>query len=204
MRFLNQDDDIHGMIVQLPLPKKFNESAIIKAIAPKKDVDGFHPLNTLAIKQGKPKIIPGLALAIMRLIKSADQPIEGKNAIIVSNSKIFSAPLVYLLSKEGVEARYTSPKNTHTAKKISEADIIIIAVGKPKFIKKTGVKDNAIIIDVGINRTKHAKITGDVDTAMRERNVFLTPVPGGVGPVTVAMLLYNTYLLAKKDTENQG
>lgn len=202
--FLNKDTDVHGILIQLPLPKHFNENHIIRAIDPAKDVDGFHPENLSLLKQGKPKIIPGLALGILRLVQETREILSGKTAVIVSNSTVFAFPIIHLFHQQGIASRHLSPKNKHLKESLKKADIIVIAVGKPEFLKKSWVKETSIVIDVGINHLPQGKVVGDVSHDVREKAAFLTPVPGGAGPMTVAMLLYNTYLLAKKDPENQS
>lgn len=198
IEFLNQDPAITGILVQLPLPKKFNESKIMATIKPEKDVDGFHPFNLACLEQGAPTIIPGLALGIMIMIKSTGVNLEGKNAVIVCNSPIFSLPLKYLLAEEKITAYDYRPQNKNLLNELKTADIIIVAVGKEKFIAKEMIKPGAIIIDVGINKTKSGETVGDVDPECAETAGFISPVPGGVGPMTVAMLLWNLILLAKK------
>ncbi len=202
IQFLNNDSDVHGIIVQLPLPVQLNPDTIIKAISPEKDVDGFHPFNTFLLEKNKPSIIPGLALSIMRLIKETKEPLQEKNTVIISNSQTFADPIIFLMKKEKINAQYISAKEKNLGDITKQADIIVVAVGKVNFIEKDFVKDGAIIIDVGINRLSDGKITGDVSTEVLEKDVWITPVPGGVGPMTVAMLLYNTYLLAQKDPKN--
>lgn len=199
--FLNSDPDVHGIIVQLPLPDRFNEDRIITAIASKKDVDGFHPDNLRALASGsseKPHVVSGLALGIMRLIESTGQDMEGKNVLIVSNSPVFAAPLLYLFKQHGLSPFHATPEIQHLPDLVAQADILIVAIGKKNFIKKSWVKDGAIVIDVGTNRLRSGKVVGDVNPRAAEKAAFITPVPGGVGPMTVAMLLWNTYLLAEK------
>ena len=196
--FLNNDPEIHGIIVQLPLPKNFHEDTIIKAIDPKKDVDGFHPDNTKKLRAGVPDIVPGLALSILRLITETGETLSGKHALIISNHPIFAEPLTYLFQKEKMSSEYRAPDDPELKKKCKHADIIVIAIGRPNFLTKNMIKKDAIIIDVGITPLDNGTIVGDVAPNVWEKAAWVTPVPGGVGPMTVAMLLYNTYLLAVK------
>jgi len=194
IEFLNQDENIDGILVQLPLPEKFDENKIISAIDPKKDVDGFHPENLQKLKQGKPEIISPAALGIIELIKATEQPLENKNIVIICNSKIFSEPLVYLLEKNN-NVKTIASTHKDLEQIAQTADILIVAIGKPEFIKKDCVKKGAIIIDVGINKLNDETV-GDVDFFdVSEKAGFITPVPGGVGPMTVAMLLENVLKL---------
>lgn len=190
IKFLNEDPDIDGILVQLPLPAIYKEDEIIIAIDPKKDVDGFHPDNIRKLKEANPKIISPTALGIIKLLKETKQPLKNKKVTIICNSKLFSEPLVYLLGKENdVKAVATTHKDLN--KLSSEADILIVAIGQPDFITKDMVKENAIIIDVGINDLA-GETVGDVNFLdVAEKASFITPVPGGVGPMTVAMLLEN-------------
>jgi len=189
--FLNNDQDITGIIIQLPLPKKFNTDKLIKAIKPKKDVDGFHPQS---------KVISPNVLGILELLKQTKVNLKNKKVVILANSEIFSQPFKKLLPKSKVE--YLNPKSAilNLQSELKQADIIIVAIGKPKFIKPDMVKKEAIIIDVGINKIpasakasagRKGKTVGDVDPKVDKVVAFRSPVPGGVGPMTVAMLLTN-------------
>jgi len=205
---LNNRADINGTLVQLPLPAQLDEDKIIAAIAPQKDVDGFHPKNLELIKDGHPFIVPGVALGIMKLIESTGTDLKNKKAILLVNSEIFAIPLKYLLLKQGAsvdmkleakspDATVGIPTQSRRDYKLKAYDIIIIALGQPKILKESMVKDNAVIIDVGTTKVD-GHLSGDADfESFRNRNVWITPVPGGVGPMTVAMLLQNVYFLAK-------
>ncbi len=186
---LNLRDDIHGILVQLPLPHQ-NEDKIMLSIDPKKDVDGFHPQNRKAWQDKKTAIFPPVALSIMELIESSHQPLVGKHAVIIANSELFAEPITVLLNKVGVEVARFSPQESALASKTRTFDIIVIAVGKADFLTKDMVKDGAIIIDVGTNK-KEGKNVGDVADNVTEVAGFISPVPGGVGPLTVAYLLKN-------------
>lgn len=186
---LNARNDIHGILVQLPLPAQ-NEDAVIAAIDPMKDIDGFHPKNRELRSQGLPSLFPPVALAIMRLIQASNQPLKQKTAAVIANSEIFVEPLMALLAEQDIDAQFFSPEDRALGAKIRVADIVVVAVGRANFITKDMVKDGAIIVDVGTNKMD-SKVVGDVARNARELAAFITPVPGGVGPLTVAYLLMN-------------
>lgn len=186
---LNARNDIHGILVQLPLPAQ-NEDAVIAAIDPMKDIDGFHPKNRELRSQGIPSLFPPVALAIMRLIQASNQPLKQKTAAVIANSEIFVEPLMALLAEQDIDAQFFSPEDRALGAKIRVADIVVVAVGRANFITKDMVKDGAIIVDVGTNKMD-SKVVGDVARNARELAAFITPVPGGVGPLTVAYLLMN-------------
>lgn len=191
----NNRNDIHGILVQLPLPTGFDTDEIIKTIDPKKDVDGFHPENLKLLKIGKPRIIPPVAAGIMKLIESTGVKLKNKKATLLVNSDKFAIPLRYLLEEKGVLTKTLIPNSKFLIPDLKNYDIIIIALGRPNFLKSDMVKDGAIIIDVGTTKVGE-KIIGDADfESFAERDVWITPVPGGVGPMTVAMLLQNIFLL---------
>ncbi len=194
----NKRDDIDAVLVQLPLPGQLDENKIMKALDPAKDVDGFHFENIVSLLMGSPRLEPGLLAGIMLLIKSAGMPLAGSKALVVANSHVFSEPLVKLLDNEGIKATFCSATRRDLAAKVAEADTVIVAAGKPKLITGKMLRPGAIVIDVGTNRVG-GKVVGDVDFESASKVAgFITPVPGGVGPMTVAMLLRNTLLLAKK------
>ncbi|MCX6743032.1 MAG: bifunctional 5,10-methylenetetrahydrofolate dehydrogenase/5,10-methenyltetrahydrofolate cyclohydrolase [Candidatus Parcubacteria bacterium] len=187
INFLNNDPDINGIIIQLPLPDKFNQDKLIKAIKPDKDIDGFHPQT---------KIISPNVLGIMELLKQTKVDLKNKQVIILSNSEIFSQPFKKLLPKSKVE--YLNPKSAirNLQSELKQADVLVVAIGKPNFIKPNMIKKDAIIIDVGINKI-NGKTIGDVDPEVDKVAAFRSPVPGGVGPMTVAMLLQNLINMRK-------
>ena len=196
IEFLNKDKDIDGILVQLPLPEQYNEDNIIAAIKPKKDVDGFHPENIKKLRQGKPEIISPAALGILELLKATNQPLEDRNILIVSNSRLFSEPLIYLLRKNNVKAIASSHKNLK--KECQKADVLIVAIGQAEFVEKDFIKKDATVIDVGINQLGDETV-GDVNFFdVADKVSFISPVPGGVGPMTVAMLLENVLRLHNK------
>ena len=190
IKFLNKDPAINAILIQLPLPKEFDENATIKLMDPKKDVDGFHPDQTF--------LTPGLAGGILNLIKSTKENLAGKKAVIVSNSPVFAGPIKKILDEQEVKTEAYLADEKNLGDKASQADILIVAVGRPNFITEEMVKQNSIVIDVGTNR-QAGTIVGDVDfNSVKNKAGWLTPVPGGVGPMTIAMLLKNTVELTKK------
>ena len=189
---LNQNMKIHGFIVQLPLPKQINEKLIVDGILPHKDVDGFTPLSLGNLINDDNRMLPATARACLELIKSTGEKIEGKNAVVIGRSTIVGKPVALLLLQENATVTICHSKTKNLSEHTKDADILVVAVGKPKLIKKDMVKKGAIVIDVGINRASSG-IEGDVDFEnVKEVAGYITPVPGGVGPMTIAMLLDNT------------
>lgn len=189
---LNESKKIHGFIVQLPLPKHIDENFIIDSILPHKDVDGLTPVNLGNLVNSNNMLLPATARACLELIKSTGQKIEGKNAVVVGRSSIVGKPTALLLLQENATVTICHSKTKNLKEHTKNADILVVGVGKPKLIKKDMVKPGAIIIDAGINRVM-GKVVGDVDFEnVKEVAGYITPVPGGVGPMTIAMLLDNT------------
>lgn len=186
---LNARDDIHGILVQLPLPNQ-DEDEVIEEIKWQKDVDGFHKKNRKRLLEGEPSLVPPVALAVMRLISATNQPLAGKNALIVANNPIFAEPLIQLFKEVGVAADFLPSDASAIETKTRAADILVVAVGKPGFITREMVKEGGIIIDVGTTKVD-GKTVGDVADDVVGRTGFVSPVPGGVGPLTVAYLLNN-------------
>ncbi|MCK5415887.1 bifunctional 5,10-methylenetetrahydrofolate dehydrogenase/5,10-methenyltetrahydrofolate cyclohydrolase [Candidatus Parcubacteria bacterium] len=187
---LNEDELIDGILVQLPLPDKFNTDKIIKALNPNKDVDGFHPDN-------KNNIISPVHGTVLEMLNSISCDLKNKNIIIISNSKTFGDPLAKLLEEKNAITKVINSKDRNLAEETIKADILITAVGKPHFIKKEMIKDETVIIDIGITK-KDTHVLGDVDYKNVLKKVsYITPVPGGVGPMTIAMLFKNTLKLYK-------
>jgi len=195
--FLNKDESVNAILIQLPLPAQFDQQKLINAIDPAKDVDGFHPENLDRIKAADISALPPLTLSVLELINETKQDINGKTALIIGNSDIFAIPLQQTLIQQGVKTDYIAPSDDNLISLAQIADILIVAVGKPNFITKKMVKKNSIIIDVGTNKTGQGTI-GDIDPAVDEICAYRSPVPGGVGPVTVAMLLKNTINLYRR------
>lgn len=196
---LNADSEINGIIVQLPLPKHLNTNRIINAISPLKDVDGFHPYNTGMLQNNeKPYFIAATPLGVMQLIKSVSPNLSGKNVVLIGASLIVGRPLTTLLLNQECTVSITHAQTRKIKELTSKADILVAACGVAKLVKADWIKENAILIDVGINR-KNGKLCGDIDFEdVKEKALAITPVPGGVGPMTIAMLLSNTvdaYLL---------
>lgn len=196
IEFLNNDPEINGIIVQLPLPSQLNQDEVIGLIDSAKDADGFGPKNLADFMEYKAKIIPALPNAIYELIKSTGVDLAGKQALVISNSEIFAKPIMNMMKYKKGSAEYASPDEPELFKKTQNADIIIIAVGRKWFLDHAMVKEGAIVIDVGINKTETGT-TGDVNPDVDEVAAFRSPVPGGVGPMTIAMLLKNTVELFK-------
>lgn len=200
---LNKDKHINGILVQLPLPSHINEFSVINAIAPEKDVDGFTIYNKGLLSIGKPALTPCTPLGIIELLKQYKIKIASKNAVVIGRSNIVGKPMAQLLLNEDATVTICHSKTKNLAEITSNADILISAVGKPKFIGKKYVKKDATVIDVAMNRdTKNNRWVGDVDfDNVSKVAKFITPVPGGVGPMTIAMLLKNTvqaYKIQKK------
>lgn len=190
---LNNDDNVDGILVQLPLPKHIDSTKVIEKIAPNKDVDGFHPYNVGRLCQRIPTLRACTPYGVMKLLETTGRSLYGQHAVIVGASNIVGRPMALELLLAGctvtVTHRFTKELENH----VRQADILVVAVGKPEFIPGDWVKEGAIVIDVGINRTADGKLKGDVEyeSAVKKAD-FITPVPGGVGPMTVAMLMHNT------------
>lgn len=196
--FLNKDEQVDAILVQLPLPDKFDTDKIIKAIDVKKDVDGFHPQNIKDFLQNKAYITPGLPLGILRLLEETKEGLADKQAVIVSKSNVFSQPMTKILEDRRIKVSLVNPHDKNLADKTKHADILIVSCGQAFLIKQDMVKNDCIIIDVGTNKIDNDYVVGDVDySAVFDKIKFITPVPGGVGPMTVAMLLYNTVKLSE-------
>lgn len=192
---LNQKDEVNGILVQLPLPAHMNEDKVIRSIAPEKDVDGFHPQNVGALSIGQKGYVSCTPAGIIQLLKRSGVEIEGKECVVIGRSNIVGKPMALLLLRENGTVTIAHSK-TKNLKEISKrADILIVAVGKPKFITREYVKAGAVVIDVGIHRDENNKLCGDVDFEDVESIAgAITPVPGGVGPMTIAMLMSNCVL----------
>lgn len=189
---LNNRDDINGILVQLPLPKHINEDRIINAISPKKDVDGFHPMNVGALCLGGKGFVSCTPAGIIQLLKHSGIEIAGKECVVIGRSNIVGKPMSLLLLREHGTVTICHSKTKDLKEVTKRADILIVALGKPKFITKEYVKEGAVVIDVGIHRDENNKICGDVDyDDVVDKVSAITPVPGGVGPMTIAMLMNN-------------
>ncbi|GER66134.1 bifunctional protein FolD [Weizmannia acidilactici] len=196
---LNEDPDIHGILVQLPLPPHIGPNKVIEAIDPAKDVDGFHPINIGRMMTGQDAFLPCTPRGILKMVQSKGIEIAGKHVVVIGRSNIVGKPAGQLFLNENATVTYCHSKTTDLKFYTQQADILISAVGKAKFVKADFVKDGAVVIDVGMNRDENGKLCGDVDfDAVKEKASFITPVPGGVGPMTITMLLANTLKAAKK------
>lgn len=189
----NQDPRFHGILVQLPLPAHIDEEKVIMAIDPKKDVDGFHPLNIGRLFAGDPLMVPCTPYGIMKLLAAYDISIAGKNAVVIGRSNIVGKPMAHLLLQENATVTITHSKTKNLPEIARQADILVAAVGVGHLVDESYVKKGAVVVDVGMNRDANNKLIGDVDFAAVEPIAdFITPVPGGVGPMTITMLLYQT------------
>lgn len=196
---LNKDPKINGILVQLPLPKHLNEEKVLLAIDPLKDVDAFHPQNVGKIMIGNFSFLPCTPAGVMELLKFYNIEIAGKHCVIIGRSNIVGKPQAMLMLKENATVTICHSKTKDLAKLTSSADIVVAAVGKPRFVSADMVKEGAVVIDVGINRMDDGKLCGDVDfAAVESKASYITPVPGGVGPMTITMLLQNTLTAAKE------
>ncbi|HHT21400.1 MAG TPA: bifunctional methylenetetrahydrofolate dehydrogenase/methenyltetrahydrofolate cyclohydrolase FolD [Tissierellia bacterium] len=189
---LNRNDEVDGILVQLPLPAQIDEQQVLQTIDPAKDVDSFHPENVGKLMQGLPGPKPCTPNGIMHLLKAYDIPIEGRHAVIIGRSNIVGKPMAHLLLDENATVTITHSRTKELAEITRLADILVVAIGRPNFLTGDMIKDGAVVIDVGINRLDK-KLVGDVDyETVAEKSSFITPVPGGVGPMTIIMLMYNT------------
>lgn len=194
---LNADASVHGILVQLPLPKHIDESKVIFAIAPEKDVDGFHPVSVGKMMIGELTFLPCTPNGILHLVKEMNVPIAGRHVVVVGRSQIVGKPVGMLFLNESATVTYCHSKTADLGAMTRQADILIVAVGVPKLITADMVKPEAVVIDVGVNRVD-GKLVGDVEfEAVKEVASMITPVPGGVGPMTITMLLHNTIEAAK-------
>lgn len=195
---LNNDDSINGILCQLPLPSHLDDKEVINRIDPIKDVDAFHPVNVGAIMIGEYNFLPCTPAGVMELIHSTGIELEGKKAVVMGRSNIVGKPMAMLLLHENATVEITHSKTKNLSEITSEADILVAAVGKAKFVKSDMVKQGAVVIDVGMDRDENGKLCGDVDFEdVKEKCSYITPVPGGVGPMTIAMLMKNTLTAAK-------
>ena len=193
---LNQDDTVNGILVQLPLPRHINEDRIIRTISPDKDVDGFHPVSVGRLWIGEKGFVSCTPAGIIQLLKRSGIEIEGKNCVIVGRSNIVGKPMAALLLRENGTVTVTHSRTKNLSEVTSKADILIAAIGKARFITAEYVKDGAVVIDVGMNRDEEGHLCGDVDfKGVEAKASAITPVPGGVGPMTIAMLMNNLSLI---------
>ncbi len=195
---LNEDKKIHGILVQLPLPEQIDSTKILRSVSPSKDVDGFHPENVGLLVEGNPRFISCTPNGIMKMLDFYDIEIKGKEAVVVGRSNIVGKPTAVLLLHRHATVTICHSRTIRLDEVTRRADILVAAIGRPHFITEDMVKEGAVVIDVGINRNSEGKLIGDVDfEKVKEKASYITPVPGGVGPMTIAMLLWNTLESAK-------
>ncbi|MCP3176925.1 MAG: bifunctional methylenetetrahydrofolate dehydrogenase/methenyltetrahydrofolate cyclohydrolase FolD [Desulfuromonadales bacterium] len=196
---LNRDERIDGILVQLPLPAHIDESKVLEAISPAKDVDGFHPYNVGRLVTGNPLFRPCTPYGVMKMLEATGVELAGKEVVVVGRSNIVGKPVALMCLAEHATVTICHSRTRDLADKVRAADVVIAAVGRPEMVKGDWIKEGAVVIDVGVNRVGEKKLVGDVDfAAARERASAITPVPGGVGPMTITMLLYNTVESAKR------
>ena len=195
---LNEKKDINGILVQLPLPKHLDDKAVIEAINPQKDVDAFHAVNVGKIMLGEYDFLPCTPAGVMEMLHNYNIDVNGKNCVVIGRSNIVGKPMAMLLLHENATVTICHSRTQNLAEVCARADILVAAVGKPKFVTPDMVKEGAVVIDVGMDRDENGKLCGDVDfEAAKEKCSYITPVPGGVGPMTIAMLMKNTIKAAK-------
>jgi methylenetetrahydrofolate dehydrogenase (NADP+)/methenyltetrahydrofolate cyclohydrolase len=205
VRRLNDDASVHGILVQLPLPAQIEPSAILPAVAPSKDVDAFHPENVGLLVQGRPRFLPCTPQGVLEILKRNNLTVAGRHVVILGRSDIVGKPLANMLVQRGVDATVTlcHSRTKDLASLARQADILVAAIGQPRFVKADMVRPGTVVIDVGINRLADGSLVGDVDfEAVKEVASHITPVPRGVGPLTIAMLLQNTLAAATQGTVN--
>ena len=195
---LNLDDSIHGILIQLPLPKHIDTNVVLAAIDPRKDVDGFHAVNVGKLVSGLDGFVPCTPLGVMEILKEYGIDVAGLNAVVIGRSNIVGKPMANLLLNASATVTVTHSKTKNLKEICKNADLIVAAIGRPFFLKADMVKDGAVVVDVGINRLDDGRLVGDVDfDEVAPKCSYITPVPGGVGPMTIAMLLNNTILAAQ-------
>jgi len=195
---LNEDDAVDGLLVQLPLPDHIDENRVIEAISPAKDVDGIHPLNAGRLYLGRPTLVPGTPLGIMRMLDEYEIPLEGARAVVVGRSAIVGKPMAHLLLQRNATVTICHSRTQDLARHTLDAEVLVAAVGRTHLISADMVGAGATVIDVGMNREEGSRrVLGDVDPSAVEEAAYMTPVPGGVGPMTIAMVLQNAVTAAK-------
>ena len=200
----NQDPAWHGILVQLPLPAHIDDEAVLLAIDPEKDVDGFHPTNMGRLWSGHPLMIPSTPAGIMEMFREYKVDLEGKNAVVIGRSNIVGKPMAQLLLSKNATVTLTHSRTHHLAKIAKKADILVVAIGRGHFVTKDFVKEGAVVIDVGMNRDENGKLIGDVRfDEVAEVASLITPVPKGVGPMTITMLMEQTYQAFVRSLEKE-
>jgi methylenetetrahydrofolate dehydrogenase (NADP+) / methenyltetrahydrofolate cyclohydrolase len=199
IRRLNADPEVHGILVQLPLPKHIDAARVLQAVSPEKDADGFHTESMGALVAGTPRFVPCTPAGVMRMLEHAQVPLAGRRAVVVGRSNIVGKPVSLLLLQKDATVTICHSKTRDLEALAAQADILVAAIGRPKLVTARMVKPGACVIDVGINRMPDGSLAGDVDyAAVKDVAGWITPVPGGVGPMTIAMLLENCLLAAQK------
>jgi methylenetetrahydrofolate dehydrogenase (NADP+) / methenyltetrahydrofolate cyclohydrolase len=201
---LNVDDTVDGLLVQLPLPDHIDENRAIEAIAPGKDIDGIHPFNAGCLYLGRPTLVPGTPLGVMRMLDEYEIPLQGAQAVVVGRSAIVGKPMAHLLLQRHATVTICHSRTRDLRRHTLDADVLVAAVGRTHVISADMVKAGAAVIDVGMNRGEGRKVLGDVDPRAAEHAAYMTPVPGGVGPMTIAMVLQNTVTAARSQRARSG
>jgi methylenetetrahydrofolate dehydrogenase (NADP+) / methenyltetrahydrofolate cyclohydrolase len=201
---LNKDKNVHGILVQLPLPPHIHSERILDAISPHKDVDGFHPVNQGNLVVGADGFRPCTPLGVMKLLEAADCDPKGKNAVVVGRSNIVGKPVALMLLEKHATVTICHSRTASLRDEVARGDIVVVAIGKANIVRGEWIKPGAVVIDVGINRLPTGKLCGDVEfDVAKERAAAITPVPGGVGPMTICMLLFNTLKAAKDSLQRE-
>ncbi|MEW4370399.1 bifunctional methylenetetrahydrofolate dehydrogenase/methenyltetrahydrofolate cyclohydrolase FolD [Paenibacillus kandeliae] len=196
---LNKQDNIHGILVQLPLPKHIEEKAVIDAISPIKDVDGFHPINVGNLVIGDDSLLPCTPAGVIEMIKRTGIDLSGKHAVVIGRSNIVGKPVSLLLQRENATVTMCHSRTANMKELTKQADVLVVAIGRANFVDASFIKPGAVVIDVGMNRLENGKLAGDVDfESAKEVSGPITPVPGGVGPMTITMLMQNTLVAARR------
>ena len=205
IRALNRDTRIHGILVQFPLPAGLSAERVVDAVAPAKDVDGFHPTNMGLLAAGSPRFVPCTPLGVMKLLEHEGIGVQGRHAVVVGRSNIVGKPMALLLLQKGATVTICNSRTPDLGAMTGQADVLVVAAGRPKLVTAGMVKPGAVVIDVGINRLAEGKLSGDVDfQSLLGTASWITPVPGGVGPMTIAMLLENTVMSAERASASGG
>lgn len=202
---LNADDKVNGILCQLPLPKHIDEATVTSAIVPHKDVDGFHPVNAGKLLRGEKALLPCTPAGIIQMLERENIDISGKSCVVIGRSNIVGKPAALLMLSKNATVTVCHSRTANLKEICAGADILISAIGKPKFVTADMVKQGAVVIDVGINRNAEGKVCGDVDyDAVCQKASAITPVPGGVGPMTIAMLMHNTLIAAQNQLKGEN
>lgn len=202
---LNADSKVNGILCQLPLPSHMDESVVTSAIVPHKDVDGFHPVNAGKLLRGEDALLPCTPAGIIQMLERENIEVAGKNCVVIGRSNIVGKPAALLMLSKNATVTVCHSKTKNLKEVCANADILISAIGKPKFVTADMVKDGAVVIDVGINRNAEGKVCGDVDyDEVSKKTSAITPVPGGVGPMTIAMLMHNTLIAAQNQLKGEN